>query len=147
MNIDKIKELCGGNEHASRLACDLWGLFCVWDDCIDRDKPINEQAINDSFMWAMFGLHDNVFYKQFEAQLKPAIYTCIASWMVANRFEKTNDEALLTRSFVMRCAPYELFGVIALLSSGFDAQLHAVEYFQSIKTDDTLQQYLQEHRR
>lgn len=147
MDEGKIIALCNGNTDAANLIIGLWKLFCVWDNCIDRDKLQDDEATNNAFMWAMFGLHDNGFYRSNEAQIKPAIFACVASWIVANKFEKTGDEALLHRAYVMRCSPYDLFGVIALISGGFQCQINAVEYFQSIINEDTLRAYLQEHGR
>lgn len=146
MDYEKLLVFCGGNKDATDLIRDLWKLCCVWDNCVDRDKINDETATNSAFLWALFGLHDNVFYKNFEHQIRPAIYSCVASWIVANKFEKSGDVQLLERSYVMRCSPYELFGVIALLSGGFQSQINAIEHFQSIKNNDTLEAYLHEHR-
>ena len=55
----KILELCSGNKDAAGLIVDLWGLFCVWDDCVDKDKETQPESINNAFMWAMFGLHSS----------------------------------------------------------------------------------------
>lgn len=146
MDRQKLLTFCGGNEDAVKLITDFHGLFCVWDDCIDRDKPVNHNAVNGSFLWALFGMDGNPFYVANKDVIRAAVLNCVAVWIAANGFEATKNDRLLHQSFVMRCSPYNLFGLIVLLSGGMDNQVKALEYFYSLSDEDSLQSYLAEHK-
>ena len=142
---DKVLELCSGNEEAEKLIFSLWNLFVVWDDAVDGDKKTSQENINSAFMWALFGFNESVFYRQNEAAIRPAMFTCIGKWIKANEFEKSGVRTKVIDAYAMRTSPYELFSTIVFLASGSKKQLEAIEYFYTMNPADTLESYLAEH--
>lgn len=146
INRNKLFEFCNGDSNAVSLILDFHSLFCTWDDCIDQDKPMIHNRINSAFIWALFGMESNPFYVLHKEALKASALSCVALWIAANDFEGTNEKRLLHQSFVMRCSPYNLYGLIVLLSGGMTNHIESLKYFYSLNEDDSLESYLTEHK-
>lgn len=63
----------------------------VWDDLVDKDKPVSDEAINDAFWKLAIELPANPFYLANMADLRPVMATGITNWMVANRMERSKE--------------------------------------------------------
>jgi hypothetical protein len=93
----KLLELCNGDAQAVRFIEDFWSFCVTWDDLIDRDKPFDNERINNAMLWALFGLNDDPFYQRYPAVLRASIMQCIASWMTANKFEHSGHATASSR--------------------------------------------------
>jgi len=142
---EKLLDLCAGNEAAVAFIEGFWSLMEVWDDLIDRDKPVGNEAIDRTMMWALFGLQDNPFYRMYPVALRTSMQHAIASWQTANRFERTGDPMLVEQAYFMRCSPYDVFALVAWLAGGPDKHMEAIAYFRSQARDDSLAAYMLEH--
>jgi hypothetical protein len=142
---EDLLHFCAGNKEAVALIEGFWGFMEAWDDIIDRDKPPDDEATNKAILWALFDLHDNVFYKAFPGILRGAIQQAVVSWLTANKFECSGKRELVEQAYFMRCSAYDVFSLIALLAGGPEKHMAAVEYFRSLAPDDTLASYLREH--
>jgi hypothetical protein len=141
----KLLELCNGDAQAVRFIEDFWSFCVTWDDLIDRDKPFDNERINNAMLWALFGLNDDPFYQRYPAVLRASIMQCIASWMTANKFEHSGQRDRIEQAYFLRCSPFDVFSTVVLLASGFQKQLAAVEYLHTFAADDRLADYLTEH--
>lgn len=59
----------------------------VWDDLIDRDKPMANSAVDIAFFHALVTLPSNSFYREHFASLQPVLVNAILNWHAANGFE------------------------------------------------------------
>ena len=143
---DELLDLCEGDEEAVDFIVQLWNFFVTWDDAVDRDKHGSDADINIAMMWGLFGLHDSAFYSRHATVLRPVIMKCIADWLVANKFEASREPLKLEHAYFLRCSPYDVFAIVVLLVAGFEQQLKAIEFFHTIAPEDSLANYLQEHR-
>lgn len=143
---DEMMALCGNNVDAVNFINRFWRLCIVWDDAVDRDKSGGEQDVNDAFMWALFGINDDPFYIRYAPILRASIMQCVASWQVANRFERSGERHKVEQAYFLRCSPYDVFSTVVLLCSGFDKMIEAVEFLRSFAPEDTLKDYLAEHK-
>jgi hypothetical protein len=142
VNRAKLLHLCNGNTDAVAFIEAFYAFCVVWDDAVDRDKDTVPERVNNAMMWSLFGLHDNAFYRANMQVLRAAMAQAIASWMVANKFEKSKDTSLVEQAYFMRCSPYDVFSTVVLLTSGFDKQLEAVEFFRSLAPEDSLTNFM-----
>ena len=142
MNRAKLLHLCSGNTDAVDFIESMYAFCVVWDDAVDRDKEAVPEKINSAMMWSLFGLHDNQFYRANALVLRAAMAQSIASWMIANKFEKSKDSSLVEQAYFMRCSPYDVFSTVVLLASGFEKQLEAVEFFRSLAPEDSLNNFM-----
>jgi hypothetical protein len=141
----RIMELVGGDLEAFAFIQDLWSFVVVWDDAVDRDKYESADTVNNAMIWGLMYHHESPFYIRHREVLRPAMYSMIASWLVANKFEKSGDKPLVEQAYFLRCSPFEVFSLVVFLVSGFEKMMESIEYFRGSFREDTLASYLKEH--
>ena len=76
-----------GHEEAIKLINDLSTVSQLWDDLIDRDKPVSNNEINKAFILLLSDLPRNSFYAKYQLELLPLTEAAILDWLTANTFE------------------------------------------------------------
>lgn len=84
-------EWFGNNTHALELARILQDLAHVWDDLVDRDKPVQEQDINRAFLHCLVHLPANPFYRHIQDAVLPMWVVVVSAYEAANQFERNKD--------------------------------------------------------
>jgi hypothetical protein len=84
-------EWFGGNENALRMFHAFADLAHIWDDLIDKDKPVLTEQINQAFLTCLVYLPANPFYRSIQAEILPMWLTVVSAYETANHFEKTKD--------------------------------------------------------
>jgi purine-cytosine permease-like protein len=85
-------EWFGGNEEALAMYQMFADLAHTWDDLIDRDKEVSEQAINNAFMICLVYLPMNKFYQAIQYAILPMWISVVSAYQTANYYEKNKDE-------------------------------------------------------
>lgn len=111
-----IQEVCAGHEDAEAFLTAMVGVLHIWDDLIDKDKPITDDMVNAAFWDALITLPRNTFYMRHFGDLNPILVTAIMSWKTANGFE--HEEKDLDIAFIIRSAYVDLILMTALLCGG-----------------------------
>lgn len=117
----------------------------VWDDLIDRDKPISDEQINAGFVAALFELTANPFFQRHHHYLRPVMMSGVNGWLDSVHYEKyTSDTHWKHWAFVLRNWYMDIVPACAFLVGGFDhmrfVSLEARKFFQT----ESLEQYLAE---
>lgn len=81
-----------GNQDAVRLALDLRHLSHAIDDLVDKDKPVTDEQIRDTFWRALIALPTNQFYAENAPALTPLMAAALHNWHIANVFERCGAE-------------------------------------------------------
>jgi purine-cytosine permease-like protein len=89
-NIGKL-EWFGGNQDALNMYRMFVDLAHTWDDLVDKDKAVSEDAINNAFLVCLAYLPANPFYQTIQQQVLPMWLTVISAYQVANHFEREKD--------------------------------------------------------
>lgn len=84
-------EWFGGNQHAVEMARILEDLSHVWDDLVDKDKPVSERDINRVFLHCLVHLPANPFYRHIQDAVLPMWVVVVSSYEAANKFERDKD--------------------------------------------------------
>ena len=84
-------EWFGGNQDALNMFRAFVDLSHVWDDLVDRDKPVPADAINRAFLTCLVYLPANPFYRAIQDQILPMWLVVVSSYETANAFEKDKD--------------------------------------------------------
>jgi hypothetical protein len=119
-----------------------FGDICeVFDDLVDKDKPVTEADLARTLFVCLTELPLNPFFDKYKWQLVPIIVTGINAWLDANRLEKgsQNDRVF---SYVLRDWYAELIAYVIYLCRGR-------EYMRSVSMEvrhffthhETLEQY------
>jgi hypothetical protein len=97
-------EWFGGNEHALSLCRMFAVLLHTWDDLVDKDREVNEAAINNAFLICLVYLPANPFYQSIQHAILPMWITVVSAYRTANEFERTKDEHGIEISHGLRYA-------------------------------------------
>lgn len=89
----------------------------VFDDLIDKDKPVTDEDIVRTLFHALVDIPMNPFFASYRNQLVPVIITGINAWLDANRLEKgsENDKVF---AYVLRDWYAELVSFVIYLTKG-----------------------------
>lgn len=85
-------EWFGGNEEALAMYQMFVDLAHTWDDLIDKDKEVSENAINNAFSICLIYLPMNRFYQAIQYAVLPMWISVVSAYQTANHYEKTKDE-------------------------------------------------------
>lgn len=92
----------------------------VWDNLIDKDNPVSDEAINSAFWLLAVEMPGNAFYREYIDDLRPVMATGILNWMAATRMER--DETLPHRAIeiahVIRYSIADVVMMVALICGG-----------------------------
>jgi purine-cytosine permease-like protein len=97
-------EWFGGNQDALNLYRMFVDLAHTWDDLIDRDKPVTQDAINNAFLICLAYMPANPFYQQIQQAVLPMWLTVVSAYQTANKFEQDKDEHGLEIAHTLRYA-------------------------------------------
>ena len=91
MNIEGKLEWFGGNQDALNMYRAFVDLAHIWDDLVDRDKPVSADKINQAFLTCLVYLPANPFYRAIQEQIMPMWLVVVSAYETANHYEKTKD--------------------------------------------------------
>lgn len=97
-------EWFGGNQDALNMYRAFVDLAHIWDDMIDRDKPVSHEEINRAFLTCLVYLPANPFYRAIQDSILPMWTVVVSSFETANKFEKEKDEHGIEISHSLRYA-------------------------------------------
>ena len=103
----------------------------LFDDFIDRDRPITDENITKTLYKLLVGMPLNPFFDRFKGQLCPLITTGINGWLDANELERSKLIDDRIRAFTLRDRYMEVLAFIIVLARGWD---FLREHSQDIRT-------------
>lgn len=109
-----------GNEAAVAFNLLFRGILHTWDDLVDGDKPVSDDAIHGAFRSALVLLPANPFYRAHFAQLHPLIDNAILNWMAANAMEATEARSDKEIAFIARSDYINVFIKSLEIVGGFE---------------------------
>jgi hypothetical protein len=109
-----------GNQEAVDAVNTICAICDVWDDLVDRDKPVSPEDINSAFTKAFIGLQLNSFYKRYESQYFAVVTVGINAWLDANELQKSSAEKWRMLAFYIRTFGFEISHLSAFLAGGWD---------------------------
>ena len=133
-----------GNQDAIALVLDLVRIAAVWDDLIDRDKPVAEKDIHQGFWVALSVLPGNPFYLKHIAELQPIMRMGILNWWLANAMQKTPGRAQEI-AHVLRYSIADITTYIAYLIGGHAWAVQVGPELRLRSQKDDLANFVKEH--
>lgn len=97
-------EWFGGNQDALNMYRMFVDLSHTWDDLVDKDKDVSEEATNEAFAIALVYLPANPFYRSIQDAILPMWLTVISAYQTANKFERDKDPHGLEIAHTLRYA-------------------------------------------
>lgn len=139
----KLREWVG-NDDAVQFILAFAEVCEVWDDLIDKDKPIDDDRINSVFWTLLAEMPLNPFFDRFKANLIPILSTGINAWLDANELEKRGTENDLVFAYVLRDWYMEFVSFVIMLTRG---RAYMREVSMEVRRFFTHQETLDEYRR
>ena len=135
----------GGNVDALNLFHALVDLVHIWDDLIDKDKPVSDSDINRAFLTALVYIPANPFYKTIELQVMPMWITATSAFETANKFEKDKDEHGIEIAHNLRYAAGHVVAYMSIVCVGYENAKQFVPDIWKTIVDDRFEDYRKEH--
>ena len=107
----------------------------VFDDLIDKDKPVTEDDIIGLLWTTLVDYAGNPFFLAHAGTLIPVVHMGISTWLDANEMERKGTDDALDFSYVLRDAYTGILQTVVELSRGREAMracsLEMWEFFQT----------------
>ncbi len=136
----------GGDEDAARLVDQLASVAHIWDDLIDRDKPVSNEIINRCFEMALVSIPANPFYKAYSTALQPLIYIGVLGYLTANEMEKTGDVYKLEIAHGLRYAVAHVAAFAVSITNPRENVIPLLAEVWKALMPERFEDYLKEHR-
>lgn len=81
-----------GDQAAVDYLLDMGEIIEVWDDLIDKDKPLSDERINNTFYTLTIKLPQNPFYIAYHKQLGPYLEASYNSFLDSVELEKGSEQ-------------------------------------------------------
>lgn len=81
-----------GDQAAVNYLLDMGEVIEVWDDLIDKDKPLSDERINNVFYILTIKLPQNPFYVAYHQQLTPYLEASYNSFLDSVELEKGSEQ-------------------------------------------------------
>lgn len=117
----------------------------IWDDLIDRDCEVSNEAINNMMRLALVALPLNLVYRKIQHVAPHFISTIISSYETANLYEENKDEKGLEIGHVLRYSIGQLIAyAIEVCVGPYEARKYIPEMWKLIVFEN-LEEYRKEH--
>jgi hypothetical protein len=117
-HVPLFNEFLLGNTEAIQFVVRVFRALHVWDDLIDRDKPLTDDEINSVFWDLLVVLPTDPFYTRNIALLSSTLVNAIINWHVANKLEREGDDKDKSIAFILRGAYIDLLSTSAFIVGG-----------------------------
>ena len=117
-HVPLFNEFLLGNPEAIQFVVRVFRALHVWDDLIDRDKPLTDDEINSVFWDLLVVLPTDPFYTRNIALLSSTLVNAIVNWHVANKLEREGDDKDKSIAFILRGAYIDLLSTSAFIVGG-----------------------------
>lgn len=133
-----------GNTDAVELAFDLARIADVWDNLIDKDKPVGDDAIHRTFWIALVEIPRNPFYARHVTDLQPLIAQSILNYRIANVLQTSGNAEGLNVANVLRYSVADVIVHMALLVGGIKWAAGIGPELRMLCQKDTLKAFVAE---
>jgi hypothetical protein len=121
---EQLNQWLKGNQLACQFIEQLTEMAHLWDDLVDRDRPIQPEVIHQAFWDLLIALPRNTFYVQNFALLNSLIQQAILNWHIANTMEGTDDDVDKQIAFILRSSYVDLITACAWILGGEKWAIH-----------------------
>lgn len=133
------------NKDAIELYKNLCALADIWDNMIDRDKPVTNEQINDVFLTCLYRLPLNPVYNYLQLQIAPMWLTVVSSYEAANKFEADKDQHGLELAHVLRYSAGQIISYIMIYCLGVEKAREYIPEMWKTLANERFDVYLREH--
>lgn len=115
-----MREIADGNADAYRFMWTFWNFSHVYDDLVDRDKPVTVEQAAKAAAELIQELTVNPFYVQNALYLLPHLVGVFNRWADGEEWERSEEPVKQLASHVVKCGDIDLYLTVAYLVGGWD---------------------------
>lgn len=141
-----VLELMSGNEDATDLVTMVADWSHVYDDLIDKDKPVTDAQIHQAMWTLLGGLDLNPFFQKHSTTLRPLLMAGVLNWHAANQMERSGCVEQLRIAHVLRYSGADVAMVSMLLAGGYEHAVSNAARCRLLAQYDTWAHYFKEHQ-
>lgn len=138
---DFITYCLKGDAQAVQFCQNLFSITQIWDDLVDRDKPVDNDTINRMMWLAMIEIPRNPFYYQNSLALTQSMEIFMADWFDANELE-TGCKHEKSIAFVLRDSVGTIVIQCARIIGGYQWMREISADVRRFVYDESLDSYL-----
>lgn len=139
--LDTVRPLFKHNEDAALFIDELIAIWHIWDDLIDKDKPLTDADINKAFLGALVTLPRNKFYHDYFGILSPIMENAFINWLGSNKLEASKGD--LSIAFDLRNSYVNIITACAHIIGGPNwAQDVAIEVHKALRNVESYDEYV-----
>jgi hypothetical protein len=152
MSTPEFDRLCGciplfegflkGDAEAVQFAVRIFRAAHIWDDLVDKDKPVTDDELYAVFWDLLINLPADRFYQKHFGLLSSTLMNAMMNWRVANTLEREGSEKDKSIAFVLRGAYVDILTVSALIVGGLDWVKEVGPAIRRWAHEETFAQYL-----
>lgn len=139
-----LHEVVCGDQGALLFINAIYRVSHLWDDLIDKDKPLSKEQINSGFRNALIDIPSNPFFAAHAHRLIPVMSAGISAWQAANAFELTTDKRLWEMAHTLRYFVATVIVTCAEIVGGGDWADEVAPRIWAEAHKDTLDNYFKE---
>ena len=110
-----------GNPAAADFLVTTVRVLHLWDDLVDRDRPVANEEISHVFTKVLTELPRNPFFQSHMQTLTPVLLTAIQNWHIANAVERDIEHDVPHEAaFVLRSSYVDLVTMTATICGGYE---------------------------
>ena len=142
---EEMLALMAGDADALKMVRDIAFWSHVYDDLIDRDKPVSAEQIHMVMWKLLIALPMNPFYRAHETMIRPLVINGILNWHAANQIEQSGKLEELRIAHVIRHSIGDV-GLLAMaLAGGQDHAIANARRWKLLIQTGTWDYYCKEH--
>lgn len=134
-----------GNEDAKDIFLLLGELAHIWDDLVDRDKPVDEGTVNRAFEIALVGLPANPLYRHIQPHILALWRAVIRNYAAANALEREGEAHGLEIAHTLRYSAGHIMAVVMDAALGPEQAAQAMPAIWKLIVAERIEPYMQEH--
>lgn len=131
-----------GNAEAVQFVVRIFRALHVWDDLIDKDKPVADDEIHAVFWDLLISLPADRFYQTHFSLLSSTLVNSVVNWHISNTLEREGDEKDRSIAFILRGAYIDILSASALIVGGLDWAREIGPAIRRWAHEETFDQYL-----
>lgn len=136
-------QMANGDEDAFRFMWTFWSFTHLYDDLVDRDRPVTAEQAAGEFVSLLTTLLYNPFFVQHKDTLFPMIVSMFNRWVDGDLWEQSDQLFDQVASSVIRCGDVDLYHIVAFLTGGWD-NMRRTHKARSYDINDSLKAKLKE---
>lgn len=142
---ETLLELMSGNKEAFQLMVDLSRLGNIYDDLIDRDKPVSEKDIHSLMAKVLLEIPENRFYREHQTEILAVMATGLINYHAANQIEALGNLEELRVSHCLRYSVIDVGLLCMKITGGYEFAAKNARRARLMFQNDTWAHYKSEH--